>query len=173
MDCREPSIEEVAYHEAGHAVAHFVNRVRFVEIRIVLANEELGRVVVAAPPKWYRPDIDSSESSPNYLRSRFFMERLVIGSMAGHIAQHRYAQRPPELETYRYDLEASFADVCRWVGSDHAAEAYLKFLWEMARDLVDMDVYWAAIKAVAAALLERKTIKYRDASKLIREAMVR
>jgi hypothetical protein len=50
-------------------------------------------------------------------------------------------------------------------GSVKTAEAYLKYCWCMSEELVDL--HWGEIQALAAALLERKTIKYWDAVEII------
>ncbi len=164
MATSNPSLEEIAFHEAGHAVVHHENGVRFLKISIEpdTDGKSLGHVSLKLP-KWYR-----TEASPT--RARLYMERLVIGQMAGHIAQEKHAQKSPDFETYESDLEQALEHVCRFVGSMRTAEAYMRLLWEMARDLVEMESTWRQIEALAAALLQRKAIGYRDASKLIREA---
>ena len=135
------------HHEAGHAVAFYVNALRFREISIEPDEdfdedtewETAGRVTFAHP-KWYR---DAAEGSSSF-RARVYMENFVIASMAGHLAQERHTQRSPEFETYESDLEQSLEHICRFVGSERTAKAYMQLLWEMARDLVEMESNWRA-----------------------------
>ena len=164
------TLEEIAYHEAGHAVAWHQNGVRFRVISIVPDQDgSLGRVSMSIP-KWYRAAVNGCTDS---IKARVYTEKLVIGQMAGHLAQEKYAGKSPDFETYESDLEKSLELVCRFVGSERSAGAYMRLLWEMARDLVEMETTWNQIEALAAALLDRQTIGYRDASAIIREALVK
>ena len=58
-------------------------------------------------------------------------------------------------------------------GSERTAGAYMRMLWEMARDLVEMETAWNQIEALANALLERKRVTYSAASTIIRNAMLK
>lgn len=169
-------LEEIAYHEAGHAVALHVGGLSFngISIKPDSNAESLGRVSIVHP-EFYCAAVEGSVqyTSEDFPKARFYMENLVIAGLAGRLAQERYAHRPPDLETCKSDIEHSLEHIYRFVGSDRTADAYLRFLWEMATDLVNTEHIWGAIETVAAALLERKTIAFSDASELIQEGMLK
>lgn len=56
-------------------------------------------------------------------------------------------------------------------GSNDEIEPFLKWLWVRARQLITFPARWVAVDALAQALLKHKTIKYRDAVRVIANAM--
>lgn len=107
MSTGNPSLVEIAFHEAGHAVAHHEQGIRFQKVSIEpdAKGESLGRESLKFP-KWYHDAVEGSMSSkvPDLTKARLYMEGLVIGQMAGHLAQEKHAGKTPEFESYESDL---------------------------------------------------------------------
>ena len=83
------SLERVAHHEAGHAVAaiHHDIAFRYVTIRPDPATETLGHILHRPFPKGFQPDV---EVTP---RMRDLMERHIVALFAGGLSEKRFAGR--------------------------------------------------------------------------------
>jgi hypothetical protein len=151
---RKRAIAATAYHEAGHAVAawRFCLKFKRVTIKPDADAGSLGDVLHRVP-NWFRPDIESSD------RVSLRAERHIITDFAGQLAEAKFRGRPP-----RFGMESdnqSAANMAfRLSGSPETVEAYLKYCWFAARDLVNGQ--WPQIEVLAASLLKRQTLKYEE-----------
>ena len=152
-------LEMVAYHEAGHAVIAWRNHIRFKHVTIVpVEGESLGHVRNCGYPSWFRPDIELSD------RIHMRVEHEILLDLAGQIAQAKFLGRRP-----RWGMESddhSAVDMAyRLFDSPDTVDAYLKFCYERAKDLVNGQ--WPYIERLAQALLEKRTLDYEDALEVI------
>jgi hypothetical protein len=153
----QPSIEAIAHHEAGHTVAAWRYHIPFKHVTILpepgRAGQagSLGHLLHGRAPKWFRPDIESSD------RIVLHLERHIITAFAGQIAQAKFQHRRPHSGMDGDNHTA--VDLAFHLGSSvETTEAYLRYCFLRAWDLVHSPPNWRAIKAVAATLLERQTL---------------
>lgn len=154
----EPQRLQVAYHEAGHAVAAWRKRLRIREVSIVGNEDSSGRAIYHKDPlHGIRLDIDDSD------RARLRAEKAIVVALAGPAASRRHSP-----ETYDASAEGQYegrgdfdiaSDLAFHLnGSARSAEAYLGWLTVVAEDLVKAD--WGAIERVAAALSREETLDW-------------
>ena len=153
-DRRAKEHHAVAYHEAGHAVAAWCKELKFryVTVKPDAGAGSLGHVLCGFP-KWFQPDVESSD------RIRLHAERHIIVNFAGQHAETRFRGKRPRYGMYR-DNKQTVELASYLFDLEETMEAYLHYCFLASRDLVATN--WAAIKAVAAALLERQTLSRRD-----------
>jgi ATP-dependent Zn protease len=84
---RPSRIERTAYHEAGHAVAAYLRRLRFTNISIIPDRGTLGRCEFSEAPVI----IDLNAHSIGHARRR--IETLIIVSLAGVVAECLLTER--------------------------------------------------------------------------------
>lgn len=163
-----------AVHEAGHAVAAYFQRVRFVTMTVVPSGDSLGSVRHQMPPSWVRPDIDGGA------RGRDWIERRTLVALAGPEAERVYREANSEGAE---DIDALVAaggthdhavaaDLTSYVvGSPTEHDAYLVWLGERARGLVARPDFQRAVTALADAVLERGALPWRDARRIVQESI--
>jgi len=167
------ALKKVAYHEAGHVVAHVVLGLPFEMVTIVPDEDREGRVEGLRPEeiqnKWEEGDRED-------LAVRDWMERELIALYAGPIAQRRQFPRSRtngvhQLGGKRYAVPGSdqsqIVRQCHdlFQGEREVANAYERFITARARSLVEH--YWSEIETLALALLERKTMTELEVRKLL------
>ena len=163
---------KTAYHEAGHAVAAFFLRLPFRHITIEPEGESLGHVLCDnALGKKTDLHINDALYEMN-ARVERRIEASVICDFAGLAAEAKYAGR--------HDWRGAASDfhnsvkyasyVCGCVQEE--TEAYLKLQRIRAKNMMNVGFQWAAVEALAEALLERRTIGCRTARKIIRKALL-
>lgn len=153
---------DIAYHEAGHAVAAYDLRIALDYVTVVPTEDYAGctgaRFAVTEQNRWTLRDA--------VLRSR--IENIAIACFAGDAAERRHNRRR------RYggaaDFTLTFDYLLELTGSIREAEAYAKWLDIRAEQLVAQPPHWAAIKALANALLKQERIGGRAARRIIQEA---
>lgn len=151
-----------AHHEAGHAVAAWRQAIAFKYVTIA-ADPKAGSLghIVHRPAKWFHPDSDSSD------RTILRAQRRIVVALAGQIAERKFYGRRPQ-----YGMEAdnrNAVDMAGYLcGSEKTTNAFLRYCWCATEDLVEAN--WKNITAVAAALLERQTLRRLDVIAAIRAA---
>jgi ATP-dependent Zn protease len=121
-----------AYHEAGHAVAHFLRRRRIDRITIVEDDESLGRVSGRIVPA----DVEFLEYGPATLRQLKAVEDDIIGRLAGAAAECRHTGRPRS-EGAGSDVRGAYDLAAAVQGSPRTTDAYLDYLGVVAEELVE------------------------------------
>jgi hypothetical protein len=152
-------LKAIAHHEAGHAVARWCLGLRFRDASIIPNSDEgtLGHVLSCHMPKWFDPE---STISP---RVRLRIEKEIISSFAGQIAQTKFLGRKP-----RYGMHADnegAVDIATYVASGETLNAFLHFLFLRSRDLVHAK--WREIECVAEALISGRRLMYKDLIQVI------
>lgn len=147
--------EATAYHEAGHAVAafHLSMPVYIVTIKPDVEAGTHGHVLHHNPLK-RTSDIDIYEMTP---KARDRMERLIMVSLAGGIAQRRYSLRSYRRFHTSGDHDNATCLALRIAGDREGATLLLRYLSHRTENLVR--TRWHEFKCVAEALLERTTLK--------------
>ena len=175
-----PQDVQVAYHEAGHAVAHFLLRVPFEYVTIEPGEDYDGRVSGPGVPRRLREALDLRE---NTSAMRRFAEKSIMCLMAGSEAEARAAGprqgRPGEPSPTVFvrdktDAGQAFDIALRAVDEDEELEqagAFVEWLRVRIKWLLARPRHWAAVEAVAQVLLERRTLTARDARKISRNAI--
>ena len=146
--------ERTALHEAGHAVAatflHHAAKVRRVTITPDRASGSLGHV-----RGWVRPSVwRAVEAGDTSLKSLLHLTEEVLVLLAGEIAERRAGAR---LVWGAGTDRENAADIANALSGDpRQANAFLRWLIIRAENLVALR--WVEVQAVAAALLEHKTL---------------
>ena len=155
MTAKERRFAATAHHEAGHAVASCHLRLRFERVTIKPQDDSLGRVSYESP-SWL------AEDYPDVTRRR--AKRDIIVSYAGQIAEEKFRGCKP-----RYGADGDNQNIAelafRSCGSAEMADAFLRECFAASTDVVNNR--WKEIQAVAAALLERSTLTYKETIEVI------
>jgi hypothetical protein len=161
-------LESTAYHEAGHAVAAYDVRLRTKALSIVPNDGEntlghhIGRPYFTGMP---HPDI--SEIPPRMWRR---LEHRAMVCLAGPAAQRRFNPSGFRHSHAQGDYHQAVDFLSYLSGSNEAVEAHLHLVELRAKELIEADIHWAEIEALAAALLERKELSSTEVRQIIEES---
>jgi ATP-dependent Zn protease len=155
---RASTLEEVAYHEAGHVVVGHRLGVELASVDILSDGQGGNGHTVFNVPRWFRPSATMDE------RRRRYAEAVVTTFLAGPIAEARVAGFH-NLEGSGYDLDAVAREWLRLLEPPERYEAQLDELTAEAEKLVDEN--WPAIERLAQALLERRRLTGAEALQLL------
>lgn len=163
---RPSRIERTAYHEAGHAVAAYLRRLRFTSISVIPYRGTLGRCEFSEAPVI----VDLNAHSIEQARRR--IETLIIVSLAGGVAECLLTGR----RNWR-GAHADLQDAARYAafitGSDDELGAYVHWLWERTTVLLSARPCWLAVQQLAEALVEDRRVGERRAREIIASALKR
>lgn len=154
--------ERISYHEAGHAVAAFVLRMRFTHLSIIPDEDSMGHTMTSKL-RDIRPDTVSSRA----VRDR--CERYAIVSLAGLVSERLRVGRVRYL-TNHPDIVQAFELCANMCESEEEKESCVRWLWERAKNLIKKETHWAAVTALAQRLMVQKYIGEREARRIIRQA---
>jgi hypothetical protein len=164
-----------AYHEAGHAVVGFWERVptRLIHVSIVPDPEagtlghvsrgkyprvlDINRGEDGKPRRFYRefnPEFDDPHLVDRQLRPR------VVECFAGVLADKRFNGRRHNWLGATTDMQMAAGFIDYMTGSPRQAQKYTEYLWVVAEEAVAL--HWAEIGELAAELLVRKTMTGRE-----------
>jgi ATP-dependent Zn protease len=149
-----------AHHEAGHAVAASLARLRFRTVTIIPDEVSLGRCSSGLWNEFY-PDYDTDAQTNSRIKP------IIFSLLAGHAAESKFT-RSSISKGSRYDHEKAFEWAGRLCGSMKETQAYVNFMMEQTSGVVGL--YWKEIKTVATALLEQKTLNSSQVRKSIMKA---
>lgn len=157
--------QRAAYHEAGHAVVSYVvkRRLSYCTIEPNPDNHTLGHCEyrnLAA----FKPDAVLTG------RLRNQIEKLIIVLLAGAVAERlkfgRTYWRGSENDTTQaHDLAIYLCS------EDKEAGAFINWLWERTRNILEFRPHWAAVEAIADELMKSKYISERKARTIIGAAL--
>lgn len=150
---RQEDVEGAAYHEAGHAVAAWALGRPVPELSMVPDEETVGTCSYAV---WAG---DEEEGGG---------EEEAAVSLAGAVAE--------EIAIGEYNEEIAEDDLLHAIGiaaelhdDDEARDAWLDRAQERAEAVLRRD--WAAVEAVAEALLARRVLSSAEAERIIEETL--
>ena len=162
----QPRLKDIAYHEAGHAVAAFALNRRVRSVTVAPQGNILGQNVYGKGLT-IQPDVGVDG------RTRNEIERRVICAMAGWAVEKKLHPKRKGIATESNDLQHA-ADLASYVvGSTEELEAYLDWLWIRAKQLIALPHYWAAIEALAAELVTHKRLGEKRVREVINAALRR
>jgi hypothetical protein len=134
-------------------------------LTIVPGDEYSGRLqIVMRGCHW---DVDTSD------RARMKMERLVQTYLAGIAAQRHHRQSSVRGYHASEDYRKVNDYIHYFVKSQEEHDAYFKLLKIRTQDLFKRPHIWAQVEALAAALLERKTLSANEAAEIIQATSAR
>ena len=158
-------LERTAYHEAGHAVMANILRRRFHFITIdpeKLDENTEGLVKMVHSNKLLETiefgGFDSQTLTEKQIKITLGGEvacELLVGSKSRHLSQ---------------DVQVSLHLAQSQCGNAEEADAYLNWLWLSVRNRLRLQHNWVCVQAVAKALMKHKTLSYRTAREIIRNA---
>jgi len=154
--------ERISYHEAGHAVAAFVMRMRFTHVSIIPDEDSTGHTMTSKL-RDFQPDVARSRAG----RDRY--ERYAMVSLAGLVAERLRTGRV-RYRTNHPDVVQAFELCSNTCGSDDETGACLNWLWERTKNLMKSGRHWAAVEALAKQLRVRRYIGEREARRIIKQA---
>jgi ATP-dependent Zn protease len=150
-----------AYHEAGHAVVAFIERVAIHSITIDACRDYAGRVIRANPYQGIKPNID------NTLRSRNRVRAVVRVLLAGFMAQKM--KDPNSYRSHHDKTDRQTAtDLIRLIASPKTPDASLKVLGLDVKDT--LTAQWYRVEALAQELLKQRTLSQKEVRKVIMDA---
>ena len=154
----------VAYHEAGHAVMHILERVPFQFVTITPDEESRGHTLGCPPPRGLQPDCDTGPR----VRSR--IESLVRIELAGQVAEQILRGRKSWNQGSEHDLGNAVGLLQYLVDVDDndTLDAYCRLLLLQTRNALREN--WGIVEAVAAALLAEETLSAREVRRLAQGA---
>jgi len=152
-----------AYHEAGHAAAAYFQELPFTEVHIIPGKGCLGKL---------EQEPVAFDTYPKGDTTFIDLEKRIIKAFAGIVAEAHHTGRLQ----WRYgaaDFEAAFglAMLRHSEGSFAEVEAFLKYARVRTHELVKHPHHWAAIGALASALVERQRLSYTEAADVMQSAL--
>jgi hypothetical protein len=152
---RAPSLERVAFHEAGHAVVAHLLRRKLTRVSIVPSEEFLGFVGTGPLGTSFDPELDMNG------RARRVIEREAQIFLAGNAAESVLVGHQ-----VRHGMHHDFEQVVQYLsyvtGTPEEGSAYADWLWVRTRNMVKMPANWNLITALSGRLLDRREMQGRE-----------
>ena len=153
--------QRAAYHEAGHAVASYLvkRRLSYCTIEPNPDNHTLGHCEYRNLAS-FKPDAVLTG------RLRNQIEKLIIVLLAGAVAESLKFGRPywkgsENDTTQAHDLAIYLCN------EDKEAGAFINWLWQRTRNILEFGPHWAAVEAISEELMKSKYISERQTRKII------
>ncbi len=173
-DMQEDQREQVAYHEAGHAVGiyYLMPEQRIVRATIIRRSDALGYVLPASNYEIYATPLN------------WFVRRIMV-SLCGDVATKLWSGEPwsgtgGDFQNVRNMLQALAGQgffgppvqdptTMQWKVSDHESK-FTRF-WKQAEEKTEnlLNEHWVEVEAVAQALLEHDDLSGKEIIQIIQE----
>jgi hypothetical protein len=162
---KQATIDTVAIHEAGHAVAYVHEGVRFRYVSIKRKGNVVGRVFAGRlhTPLLLEAVRVGGGSIPHYPLLRDFVERKAVAIYAGPFAEKRYNGDSDEWEQGAGDDAQELFNTQELYGFDE--DDMGAFAQRAANILNDL---WPAVHDVAQNLVDREKLSEKQVRKLVR-----
>lgn len=153
-----PSLEAIAYHKAGHAVASFVRRHPFctVTIKPTKYGEYTGYSGRDEISREIRKKLNEIERGSEN-KEKWVEDEMVIVLAGPHAERLATPKRDNAIEEDSHYEHAKCLAECV-TESDREAKAYIELVSIRAEQLVDHHLWKPCIEAVAKELLARETL---------------
>lgn len=160
-----------AFHEAGHALMAYLQRIPFRSITVVPdpGADTLGRVLMGRWPDW--ANLDSNKYREKAARE-YFQRRMRV-DMAGQIAEVHHRGRRVRFGLHQDNGNAVDSAFDLWGGRKDTAQAMLDWLYLDTRDRQTAPAVWPSLEVLADALLVHRTLGARAVHSCIRDAIGR
>lgn len=152
------SLKEIAYHEAGHAIATVALGHRVKSVTIKPGTDYLGQSERYGIPWGIRNRLDAGDVTGTAKR---WIETETVIALAGRHAGRIVTRRNNWIGA-RSDTERAGYLGAMVTDSAREADAYLKLMDIRAEQLVNHPKWKACIKAVARELLRHETLSGQD-----------
>lgn len=162
---KKTKLQLTAFHEAGHAVMYFSQGRKFRHITIV-ADETKGSLghLLHDKLKNFHPDENDD------WRTRKVLEGAILCSLAGPAAERIFSGRH-NWRGAAGDLRYVTNVALCFVPDSEEASAFISWLWIRANNIVQSR--WRMVEILAAALLKRETLSYKDAQMVLRDSVLK
>lgn len=150
MPTTNKELEATAYHEAGHAVAHWRFGCPITRVTIAPEDDYLGVVVADDPVMYMHLDWDASPEIDQALNQG------IMIYFAGPLAQVRFDSSSWSEFHGDSDYETASPMLLRLGGSSENASAISERLESETRAFLEK--HWREVEAVANALLEHRDL---------------
>lgn len=155
-----------AYHEAGHAMMCRIMGFKLQSISIIADELVSGQTTHEKSMRSAKAKIEDTD------RARSTMEKTIMVCLAGPSAQKKYAlNNLADDHGGAIDADTAFDLALRLFRSKRTAAAYIKFAEEWVRQKLEEPTTWAAVEALARALVEQRKLSGRQAESILRGAM--
>ena len=148
MNAQLEGLRSTAYHEAGHAVMAFLTRRPFIKVTII--PDEDGSTGSVRYSEKYLTDLDLMTFDPWSCRTRSKIEKEVMVSYAGQIAEEEFAGKLEHL-VYQDDVDIAKL-VQKMVGTEEEAQAYQNWLYLRSKNVICHKHNWPLVEALAEEL---------------------
>ena len=157
------SLERIAYHEAGHAVAAIDNGCGVTSATILEDDDSYGKVSHGMPPGW-PPDLYAPVAE-----WREVVDKVVLMCLAGSAAEVSFLGGEKGIEPSRSDYETACECANLLYGRDEL-QGYLEAMGERIYEWVEKKDVRCRILAVATALLRHGRLSGPDVRDLCAQA---
>lgn len=158
----------IAYHEAGHALAHFRLNLPMLSISVIADAKSFGRVRGFSTPAFFRKFDQEQPSRMDISKAHDW----IVALLAGKEAQSRFRPgsiRPAHIEHDNSCIQTILERLF------HEAERgpLMKYLRIRATLLVRNPTNWRMISDLAEVLIDRRSMNGQEAVALFRESLGR
>jgi ATP-dependent Zn protease len=158
-------IDATAYHEAGHVAAYLSLGIGFKYVTIEPGDDALGHCKgVIRGGK--RLELDTYLGNA---RGRDWIEKHVTIFLAGNVAERCFTGRKAVAGS-GHDFSAACNLLSNLCGDDDEVSAYFDLMYVRVRNLLTMPLEWMIVQRIASELLNRETVRYKDAKKIAEQA---
>jgi ATP-dependent Zn protease len=158
------NLERTAYHEAGHAVVAMKLNQKFHHVTIEPEEGSLGHILHDKLSRRFRPDVEMG------FRTREKIENHCLISMAGMAAESKFIGS----ETWEgggSDKDRAIVFASYLYFDSEIVGPYILFMRARADSLMRSARVWSQVEAVAAALLEHRTLTWDRVEEIYKAAM--
>jgi hypothetical protein len=154
----------VAYHEAGHAVASWWldsatdYDLSFEYVTIVPNDHSVGHMRYETMPTLAE---DNLEDDP---KLRDYTERMIIIIFAGFVAEKRFTGRGNHVGA-DHDFRNAHALATQFQQTDECQAAYMKWLFKRSEALIDR--FWPYVEELAKQLHQRQTLSWAESLQIL------
>lgn len=154
-------IISATYHEAGHVLALLLTTRRFKSVTIVPENIKAGYgIETSGNIRGIPSDIKNQWEIPSFFKpvnfNRYFKNDFI--KVAGLVSEQIY--------TGNSNKTGACDDFDEWINvtllglPDKLNSKYQHFLLDYTKEVLELEINWLHISAIAEALLEKKTLSY-------------
>ena len=154
-------IINAAYHEAGHVLALLLTTRRFKVVTVVPENMKDGYgIETSGHIRGIPSEIKNQWEIPSFSKpvkfNRYFKNDFI--KVAGLVAEQIY--------TDKNNKTSAGEDFEEWINvtllglPNKLSSKYQKFLLDYTKEVLELEINWLHITAIAKALVKRKTLSY-------------
>lgn len=170
----DSELEATAYHEAGHAVAAYLLSCPIMHVSIVPNEEEGTEGHCASGYGRHPPDFVPEQMDDDDVATRRVLERRIMICFAGNAAERAFRGESDAVYPGSGSDFWRASELAGFVASEGSDECLAFQQWlhlQIDRRLTRPHI-WAAVTAVATALLERKELSGQRVRQIIQTSFL-